>query len=281
MIDQPEGQISIKDYLLGQLSEQERQQVEERLLTDDAFFEEISIAENELIDRYLNGSLAPQEVERFREHFLVTPEQRRNLQFAKVFRRYVSENQGASDAPQDLPRRRSARWVPTFFSGGHRPWAVPALVMVLALVLISVVWALLAGGRGGDSALAQEVARLNEQGTQPPQASVSLILNARRTRESGEVPRLTSSGSGVVQLRFVVARDEYEDYSASLMPVGGRTIVTVNQLRRISIEERDVVALNLPAGLLKRGDYEVELSGATPGVRPEAVGVYFFRVTGD
>jgi hypothetical protein len=106
-------------------------------------------------------------------------------------------------------------------------------------------------------------------------------LNARRTRESGEVQSLTAGDTGVVQLRFVVARDEYEDYVAALRPVGGRTIVTVDHLRRISIDGRDIVALNLPAGLLRRGDYEVELSGATPVARHEAIGVYFFRVMGN
>lgn len=281
MADQHKEQISVKDYLLGRLPEQERQQIEEHLLTDDAFFEEISIAENELIDRYLNGSLDRQEMEQFRERFLVTPEQRQSLQFAKVFKRYVSENQNTSDRPQDMPRRRSTGWVSAFFAEGRRWWAVPALATALAIVLISVMWILFAGGRGGDFVLMREVARLNGQGAEPPRPSVSLTLNAKRIRESGEVQSLTSGSSGVVQLRFVVARDEYEDYVAALKPVGGGTIVSVDHLKRISIEGRDVVALNLPAGLLRRGDYEVELSSATPGAPHEAVGVYFFRVMGD
>lgn len=277
MSDRPEETTSVKNYLLGQLSERERQQVEERLLTDDAFFEEISIAEEELIDRYLSGHLSRREMERFQEHFLSSPQRQQSLRFAKTLRRYVSEHH----TPSEMPRRRFARGLSDLFSGGRRWWAIPALVTALAAVLLSAFWLFLPGGRV-DSALAQEVARLNRQEYQPPEPAVSLTLNRGRTRESGEVKSLGApQGAGVVQLRLVTGDDEYQDYSAVLNAVGGRTLVTVEHLRRTSVEGREVVVLNLPARLLSRGDYEVELSGTTPRSSSESVGVYFFRMTGE
>lgn len=49
------------------------------------------MAEDELIDEYLDGSLSEQEREKFEQHFLATTERREKLSFAKALRRYVTE----------------------------------------------------------------------------------------------------------------------------------------------------------------------------------------------
>jgi hypothetical protein len=280
MADHPEEQFSVKDYLLGQLSEQDRRRVEERLLADDNFFEEVSIAEEELTEQYLDGSLGPREAKRFREHFLVTPERRQSLRFAKTLRRYVDEHETHPHYKQEVKRARPGDWLSNLFTGGRVRWAAPALVTALAVVLAYVAWARFVGGRG-DSPLTQEVARLNGPGSSPPAPAASLTLNSGRNRQSGEVKTLAPTGAGVIQLRLVVPPDEYRDYAATLAAVGGPAIVSVNRLSRASSDGLEVVTLNLPARLLRRSDYEIELSGSADGTAHESVGVYFFRVTGE
>ena len=54
-----ENEISMKMYLLGELTEAERQVLEERLMTSNECFGELSIAEDRLVDEYLMGDSQP------------------------------------------------------------------------------------------------------------------------------------------------------------------------------------------------------------------------------
>src|SRR5688572_28098839 len=70
------------EYLLGQLSEDEQAQIEQRYLADPDFHEEILAAERELIDRYVYGELANREL--FETHFLSSPGRRQRVEFARA-----------------------------------------------------------------------------------------------------------------------------------------------------------------------------------------------------
>ena len=56
----PSEQI-MRKYLLGVLSEEERERIEQNMLTDDGFYEDFlpleDMVEDDLIDQYLNGDL--------------------------------------------------------------------------------------------------------------------------------------------------------------------------------------------------------------------------------
>jgi tetratricopeptide (TPR) repeat protein len=81
---------AIKQYLLGQLSEEEQTPLEERLLTDDDFFERLNMAEDELIDEYLADRLGPDDRQEFNGHFMIAPERQQKLRFSKALRKYVA-----------------------------------------------------------------------------------------------------------------------------------------------------------------------------------------------
>ena len=87
---------AIRQYLLGQLPTEESSQIEERLFTDGAFYEELLIAEDELVDDYLAGELSGSDRERCETHFLLTPERQQKIRFALAFKEYV----GAAVATQ-------------------------------------------------------------------------------------------------------------------------------------------------------------------------------------
>jgi cell division protein FtsB len=127
----------IRRYLLRELAdEEERQRVEKRLMTDDAFFERLKMAEDELVDEYLGGELPQWEREKFELSFLTTPEGRQQVSFNTAFNRYVSEV-AASRRPQPVPPRRGAfASMPAFFSGQGR-FATAALVAACLLLIVS------------------------------------------------------------------------------------------------------------------------------------------------
>ncbi len=82
----------IKKYLLGELAEEEQSEVELRVLTDQGYFDELLLIEDEVTDDFVSGSLSGHEQERTRDYFLVVPEKRQKLKFIKALKQYASES---------------------------------------------------------------------------------------------------------------------------------------------------------------------------------------------
>lgn len=77
----------VRKYLLGQLAEGDRERLEERLLTDDDFYETVTAledrVEDELIDQYLDGELTGDGRAHFERLLLYTPERADKLRLIK------------------------------------------------------------------------------------------------------------------------------------------------------------------------------------------------------
>ena len=120
----------VRLYLLGRLEPEQRvQRVEERLLTEEDYYEELLIIEDEVIDQYLTDELSSLEREAFEQHFLSTPERKRKLRFAQAFGKYVSANSQDSSKPVTV---RHSAW--DIF---RRMFGTPLRIAATALVLIS------------------------------------------------------------------------------------------------------------------------------------------------
>lgn len=105
----------VRKYLLGDLAEAERERIEERLLTDDDFYENLTAledeVEDELIDQYLDGELTRPQREHFEIVFLNSPERADKLRLVKDLRGRVIPGATPTVAPA-RPARRS--WIPAF-----------------------------------------------------------------------------------------------------------------------------------------------------------------------
>jgi hypothetical protein len=129
-------------YLLGDLSEDEQVQLEERYFTDDDCFQQLLALEDELIDDYVRGELAAGDRTLFEQRFLASPERRQKVEFAQALRQTLP-------APQKLP------WWQALWHFMQRQWQslLAFLRMVfaeerstLAYVLAAGVLVLLLGG---------------------------------------------------------------------------------------------------------------------------------------
>lgn len=89
LFDKDDGMI--RSYLLGGLSDSEQETIEQRLLTEKAFFTRFLIIEETLTDEYARGFLDNQERRQFETRFMKAPERRESVGFAKAFNRYISE----------------------------------------------------------------------------------------------------------------------------------------------------------------------------------------------
>ena len=127
-------QVSIREYLLGRLSEAEQEKIEERLMVDDDLFEELEISKGELIEEYRDGELTRNERELFEGGFLSSPEGRQRQAFAVAI---GCLGQRSQPQPVGVFERLAA-----FFSFFRQPqWAfgtvgLSAVVIVVAVLLV-------------------------------------------------------------------------------------------------------------------------------------------------
>jgi hypothetical protein len=96
MAERGADEALIRSYLLGELVEGEADALEERLIVDDELYDLLLVSEDDLIDSYTRGELAPQEVERFEARF-TSPEWRRRAETSKFLHDYKEEAAGQKD----------------------------------------------------------------------------------------------------------------------------------------------------------------------------------------
>jgi CHAT domain-containing protein len=90
----------IRQYLLGApLDASQQRSLEERLLTEDDYCEEMDIAEDELIEQYLSNELSASERASFEQAFLNTVERRQKFSVARALNRYAETKAEVHPAP--------------------------------------------------------------------------------------------------------------------------------------------------------------------------------------
>ena len=122
-------------YLLGRLSDQETSKLESEYVADEVQFEEILAVEDDLRDAYARSELSSSDREAFEKRFLVLPDQRQKLEFAKILHRYLLHE------PTSYPASRLER--------GWQFWVAklrgPRVALAMAVALVFVILAV--GGR--------------------------------------------------------------------------------------------------------------------------------------
>lgn len=94
----------LRRYLLDDLSDDEQVAIEERLLVDRAYLEQLQIVEEDLIDDYLREKLSPPERARFQQQFN-TPARRQKIHLAGAFQNYLNTLPPVEYAAPSLFRR--------------------------------------------------------------------------------------------------------------------------------------------------------------------------------
>ena len=271
MTESTEENNEIKQYLLGTLSPTARQRVEERLLIEESFFEEVLLGEDELVDQYIDGALSDENRDEFEQHFLSTPERQRKLRFGRALSRYISrESENAADEFIETPHLSAAvvpphspTWAEQFRAFWRsQTWGLRA---TFALALIAIITSALWLSRTTPSprtfaTLALTISANNRaEGAQA--RKVTLPLNADALRVSLTLPD---------QLRPLPAGR----YRVDLVSDNGET----NPLEIVGQDARSVSVV-IPAAQLARGQYALKLFTSNAGDTEQRVnGSYFFTV---
>ena len=313
-----ENDSMIKRYLLGELTQEGQQQIEERLLRDSDYFEHLQLCEDELVDEYVRGGLPPDEQRRFDDHFLSTPERHEKLRFARALRRYVSAAVEAE--PATTAQRTRLQFLSASLRGRHPVMAyslAAALLLVLGGTVIFRNWQLqnqlaqirsqqsaglrseqdlrrqLQEQRAGTMELAKELQQERDQRamlerkasssitSNPDQLTpvISLVLTPGLLRgEETTKKALVPSGTTLIRLELHFPANEYKSWRATLHNAEGAELSRQNLLKARSRGGGSIVVMELPADDIPGGDYYVKLSGTAGSVEFEDIGKYYFRV---
>lgn len=219
-------QHELRRYLLGHISDDQQQQnIETRWLTDDEFFEELEIVEDELIDEYLEAT--PETRPLFEEYFLNSPERIAKLRFARALAR-------------ETPAPAQPTWLERLQLGwSNQSWALrAATVGALAIVIAALVYFAI-----------------------PPSpktfATFTLTVSSSERSQGGEATKVKlplPADALRLQLRLPEGATHAPSYRAELIRADGKRETF------IPVEQNDqAVTVELNSNQISRGQYALNL----------------------
>jgi hypothetical protein len=261
----------LRAFLLGHLPEADAAPIEERMITDEAFFREIQGIEDEIIDEYAMGNLSWTEVRNFLERSEGQPELSRRIAMRKTF--FAALKAKSTQASRQAAGRSSNASLP-LLSGR---FLIPRLAIAASVLLAACVF-LLHAKRGSEIQLA-EAERAQEssgslamhesrhfQTAVPASSHMARIFFAAHISRgaSGQAPlRLSASQSGPVefQLETPVEASNTRRWSVSISDEHGALILQTG-LRVQQIENVSFVHAYVDPSTFGPGNYNVLLSSA-------------------
>lgn len=243
-------QEATRQYLLGQLTDDEEISIEQRLLTEDDLFEELEVTKDELVEEYLANQLTESEREWFEQNFLASSEGKQFQAFARTLDRYVSNHCA-------LPRKEPG-WVERVaaFWNVQTSLLRSAAAIAVIVVVVGIFWV----SRGPR-----------------PQSLASLTLNiSSSTRSSGaESPKTNLKGHGLrLTLVLPVSATPGIRYRVDLINDKGET-----RTSEVTGQNAQSISVEIPAAQLPRGQYALTLSTLNAnGTVQRIPGSYYFTV---
>ena len=263
MQEQTNVQQDLRLWLLGLLPQEQRESVEQRLITDAHSFDEISVVEEELIDDYLADELSGRERDAFESFFMNSLERERQFKVAKALRSYVEREdpygrRRADPRAEDMPAfvRQSSSfpaWITTY--------KIP-LAAVFSILIIAAVWF-----------------AFRSTSTTPGQSLAVFLEPAVQTREGGSLVQVNVARDvQTVELHARLPKSESRSYHAILSDADGNTILETDQPTVAAGSATDVVVVPVSAQRLTRGQYKLQLDIPHPDGRRETAASYRFEV---
>jgi hypothetical protein len=293
--DQTERERFLSRYLLGQVSQEERDSFEDQYLAHDDLFEELVAAENHLIDSYVKGQLSRTEQTQFESHFLNSPERRERVDFAKSLASYGKAGR--------LVPSSERQWIPGFLK--VQPAAMRFVIAAMFLVVAGgLLWMFvdnshfrreLEQSRQEEQRLRQEVMNLNARlqesvvaGNQnqelaqvdpPGSARLSLVLAPVARGAGRQNIVFISPGISAVAFRLNREPEDYLSYGVALETVEGAQILQKRNLKsQLATGGSKVITAEFQSKSLPPGDYVLKLTGTTASGKTEELDAYSFRV---
>ena len=240
----------ISDYLLGRLTDDEQQTVEERLMVEDDFFDEFEASANELVEQYSAGELGAKERDWFQKHYLASTEGQQRYKLVVALDSINCPQYPEQAMPQPALHER----ITSFFK--LHSWAVASATSAALVLIVAAVWVLRSEGP-----------------TFVGPTLTSKLIN----REGGDLPsriRLPSD-AGKLKLRLLLPQPSTPGvhYRADL-----DTKIEEKPVKVVA-SDSESVSVEIPTSLLPSGEYGLTLTMINPdGTEHKVPGQYLFNI---
>ncbi len=306
----PRGDESLlARYLLGDLTEDEQVQVEDRAFADDHYLATLETVESDLIDAYVRGELNPTERMKFQSRFLPAPSRRRKVEFAYALATIVAEPH--TTRPADAPRHSAWQSMVNLVRGWS-PGLRLAAGMASLFCIIGVSWLVVE-----DAGMRSRMATLEAQhrDLQTREDTLRRQLGEEQGRAAALTAQLQKDAASVSARSFTVAslvlvpglsraesaneqlvlppsaqlarieiqlepRDDFPRFRLELRTRGNEVLTQAN-VPRHGTGASAAVSFDVPASILVAGEYELTLEGVTNNGSAQNIGFYYFRVQKD
>jgi hypothetical protein len=265
MTDEVVSDALLREFLLGTVSEEEQERIEDLFLTVDKMRDRVHIVEQDLIEDYLEGSLNSTDRSLFLSRYGQTSEQRERLEINRSLKSLAIQQ------PINLVKQSSA-W------NRIRSKPLFAITIGVAAVLLIIVSVVVLRDRRQQQAIEFELAQLNTPAAlkETPPHLVSLELRPVSVRSAEQPPELKlRSATQLVELQLPwIQKEQYSYYEVQLVRLRDKALFTIHNLT-----DQHNIHLRIPSSLLNVGQYQIYLRGVNADGTQGPTEEYSFVVT--
>lgn len=280
MTRRPIDEQLMTDFLLGNLPEEEIEQLDEMSLADDHFANRLQAAENDLVDAYVRGELSGLSLTQFKSNYLRSSKRREKVQFAETLQRQLN-NSANIDRSSSIATRSGPQWL-----------LAAAAILVLSLCAylffqnvnlhnqIQQMQAEKESLRNQEQELQKQIALLKNQQSKikPNDVKLMAFVLMPQTRGLNKIPLLNipvKTDSIALTLKFEI--NEYPVYRAALKDPATDNLIWKSE--NVKADENNSVQVRIPVSLLRSQNYLMDLSGISANGAAEIVSSYPFRIS--
>ena len=292
-----------RQFLLGNLPEQQAEDLEERIFLDPDLAEDLQIEEEELIADYHSGALSEAERQLFEQKYHSTEVNNQMLEYEATFREFVASKPPSERrlnletnrirTPKteliELGNRQSpvdavSSWLRSLFTS--RPALAYSTAALGFIILAFAIWYLLPS-RGGPSYSAER--RATEAALETLNAptkiaalgfgnAVELKPVQRFGDEAVRVGGENVTTDGLIRFRLNLTEGNASAYNATFLNEKHNELFTVPNIPVRATPTGAQLWIVVPIRYLNRGDYQIELTDAASGSSTPS-NSYPFRMT--
>lgn len=298
MTDSIDAKNRYRQFLLGNLPEQQAQALEERMFLEPDLAEGLQIEEEELIADYQAGVLPAAERELFEKKYHSTAVNKQLLQYEATFREFVASKpppaarrvsvetdriQTLGTAQVELPTKRS--YVAGLFSLFTSRSALAYSTAVVGFIILAVVVWYLVLSRSGPNHSAQRRAAEAALETLNTPAKIAALGFGDAVelkpiqRFGGETVRVGAedvTADGLIPFRLNLTEGNVSAYNATFLDEKRNELFTVPNIPVRSTPAGQQIWIVVPIKYLNRGDYQIELKAPGSSTTSNS---YPFRIT--
>lgn len=267
--------LKLKKYLLGTLEEKASEEISLRIIDDGSFEDEMVIAENALIEDFLEGSLSADEIKLFHSNLLICDDRKSQLEEIALLKNYARRSLQEKNIAANDEDSSSGLWekLKTIFPFGLNPQTA-ILTILIVCALAGIAWRVILYDSGVElTQLEKEFSVINQKdlGSAPEFAgltSIGLIQGTfRDSNTTGKLELAKLTDVIIFRLALPFEAAEKEVLKAQVVK-NQETIFTQNEARIYKNQSGQRVLLAVPKSILQKGQFQIKLENPTLSASP-------------